>query len=414
MPVQLNGVTYQWPRDPVVVVCIDGGDPDYLASGCARGLLPHIQRFMAEGFHTLAQGTMPSFTCPNNMSIATGAPPSVHGVSGNYHLDRGTGEPVAMTGPEMLRSRTVLAEFARQGAAVVSITAKDKLRAQLGKDMPVTPGRAVNFSAQCADRVSLAENGIEGVLEYVGRPLPDMYSADLSLFVLRAGVRLLQTVRPQLMYLSLTDYVQHAYPPEHPLADRFYAELDQQFGELAAAGAIVALTADHGMTDMADAQGRPRVIWLQDALDRAFGQRSTTVICPITDAFVGHHGALGGFVRVYCHRDLPAEPMREFLLSLDGIVKVWTREEAVEELELPWEVEADFAVMAGEGIAIGTRPDMHDVAGLCGKRLRSHGSMWEAEVPLIINRPLTAPYVARAALGKLRSHQVFDFAVNGV
>ena len=63
---------------------------------------------------------------------------------------------------------------------------------------------------------------------------------------------------------------------------------------------MVALTADHGMNDKSDAAGKPNVIWLQDILDAKFGKGDTRVICPITDAFVGHHGALGGFVRVWC------------------------------------------------------------------------------------------------------------------
>jgi phosphonoacetate hydrolase len=295
----------------------------------------------------------------------------------------------------------------------VSITAKDKLREQLGKDMPVTPGKAVNFSAQYADRCLTATHGIEDVLAFVERPAPDMYSADLSLFVLEAGLRLLRTQKPELMYLSLTDFVQHAYAPGHLEADRFYAALDRYFGAFDAAGAIVALTADHGMSDMANANGSPRVTWLQAELDTAFGTGATTVICPITDAFVGHHGALGGFVRVYCHRPLPTGEVQGVLTACSGVERVWTRDEAVQELEVPWDVEADFAVMGEHGVALGTRPEQHDLGALRGQRLRSHGSIWEAEVPLIMNRPLNSVFARRAAAGGVRSHHVFDFAVNG-
>jgi len=200
--IQINGVSYRRPQRPVVVVCIDGGDPEYLEDGWTRGLLPNMKRFVEEGFYRTAEGTIPSFTCPNNMSLATGAPPVVHGVSGNFHLDRRSGQPVPMTGPEMLRTRSIMTEFALRGASVVSITAKDKLRAQLGKDMPLDSGRAINFSAQYADRCALDDNGIEGVLQALDRPLPDMYSDDLSLFVLDAGLWLLRERRPHLLYLS--------------------------------------------------------------------------------------------------------------------------------------------------------------------------------------------------------------------
>lgn len=411
--VQLNGVRYCWPRRTVVVVCIDGGDPEYFDSGRSRGILPHIDGLMRDGFSATAQGTMPSFTCPNNMSLATGAPPAIHGVSGNFHLDRASGQAVPMTGPEMLRTRSVLAEFAQHGARVVCITAKDKLRAQLGKEMPIESGRAVNFSAQCADQCTLETHGITDVLELLNRQLPDMYSADLSLFVLDAGIRLLQTVRPHLAYLSLTDFIQHAYAPGHPLADQFYAELDDRVGQLLQTGAVVALTADHGMSDMSCEDGAPRVVWLQEELDRAFGAKSMTVICPITDAFVGHHGALGGFVRVYKHRAVDEDRVIDFISHLEGVAQVWSRAQAAHDLELPFDVEADYAVMGEEGTALGVRPEAHDIAALRGQRLRSHGSIWEAQVPFLISEPLQPQYAARAMRGPLKSHQIFDYAING-
>jgi hypothetical protein len=43
-----------------------------------------------------------------------------------------------MTNPELMRSTTILAEFSRKRAKVASITPKDKLRQQLGKDMNIT------------------------------------------------------------------------------------------------------------------------------------------------------------------------------------------------------------------------------------------------------------------------------------
>ena len=162
--IELNGVRYRWPSRPVVVVTIDGGDPAYFAQGVRDGIVPNVARFMHAGFAAVADGDVPSFTCPNNMSIATGSPPAVHGISGNFYLDRETGAAVMMTGPELLRSRTILAEFSRHGATVVSITAKDKLRAQLGKDMDLAGG-SVNFSSECADQCTLEEHGIENVLE---------------------------------------------------------------------------------------------------------------------------------------------------------------------------------------------------------------------------------------------------------
>ena len=411
--VSLNSVTYRWPTHPVVVVCIDGGDPAYFEQGVRDGVLPHVARFLKQGFGAVADGDMPSFTCPNNMSIATGAPPAVHGISGNFYLDRATGEAVVMTGPELLRSRTLMAEFSRRGARVVSITAKDKLRRQLGKEMDLAGG-SVNFSSECADQCTLAEHGIENVLEFVGMPLPDVYSPQLSLFVLEAGIRLLERDQPDIVYLSLTDYIQHTHAPGEPEADRYYRDMDAMFGRLDALGAVVALTADHGMNDKSNPDGSPKVVWLQDVLDRHFGKGTSMVICPITDRFVAHHGALGGFVRVYCQGNLDPADVIEVARAIPGVEAVLDRATTAARFALPLDREGDVAVISRADTCLGASERDHDLSGLRGHRLRTHGGISEATVPFILNRPLRAEYATRAAAGPLRSYQIFDFALNGV
>lgn len=412
-PIHLNGVDYAWPEKTVVVVCIDGGDPAYIERGIADGLLPNVARFMAEGFATVADGTVPSFTCPNNMSLITGAPPAVHGISGNYYLDTATGEAVVMTGPELLRSQTLLAAFADAGARVVSITAKDKLRRQLGKDLDLSRGN-ISFSSEKADCCTLADNGIENVLELVGMPLPDMYSMELSLFVLEAGIKLLERDRPQLMFLSLTDYIQHKHAPGDPVANEFYRRLDDCFGRLAALDATVALTADHGMSDKSLPDGRPHVIFLQDILDARFGAGATQVVCPITDAFVRHHGALGGFVRIWIHDPkISASEVIAHVAPVPGVAEALDRNAVCARYELPADREGDVAVLAEQNVVIGGAAAEHDLSALSDARLRSHGGLSEARVPFILSAPLNAAYRQKATQG-LKSHQIFDFAINGV
>jgi phosphonoacetate hydrolase len=411
--VSVNGKPYLWPDRPLVVVCIDGGDPAYFRQFLGEGAVPNIARFIREGFSAVAEGTMPSFTCPNNMSIITGTPASKHGISGNYYLDTASGKPVVMTGPELLRGDTILSQFAKAGARVVSITAKDKLRKQLGKDLDVSRGN-ISFSSEYADKATQAENGIENVLGLTGMPKPDMYSMELSLFVLEAGIRLLEQKRPDLMYLSLTDWVQHKYAPQESEAKRFYREIDARFGRLAALGATVALTADHGMNDKSDAQGRPNVIWLQDILDERFGKGETRVICPITDAFVGHHGALGGFVRVYCQGKTRPREVIAAIAAIDGVEQALSKKDVCRLYDLPPDREGDVAVIARADVCIGGSEREHDLSGLAGHRLRTHGGTSEAKVPIVINRPLNDAYRLKLAGGTLKSYEVFDYALNGV
>lgn len=411
-PVNVNGITYRWPLRPVVVVCIDGGDPRYLQQFLAEGCIPNIARFISQGFAGVADGSMPSFTCPNNMSIITGTPTARHGISGNFYLDTATWQPVVMTGPELLRGDSIVTRFAEAGAKVVSITSKDKLRKQLGKGLDVTKGH-VSLSAEFVEKCTMAENGIENALQWLGMDKPGMYSMELSLFVLEAGVKLLKERRPDLLYLSLTDWVQHKWAPEEDGARIFYKKLDDCFGRLAALDATVALTADHGMSDKSNAAGEPNVIWLQDILDARFGKDETIVICPITDAFVGHHGALGGFVRVWSRGKVSARQIIDHIGGIDGIELALDRETACRMFEMPPDREGDVAVISRENVCIGGSEKNHDLSGLKGHRLRTHGGTSEAKVPFILNRPLNDAYKAKAAGAPLKSYQIFDYAING-
>ena len=410
--VQVNGTDYRWPLRPVVVVCIDGGDPRYLQQFLADGSIPNIARFVREGFAGVADGSMPSFTCPNNMSIITGTPTSRHGISGNFYLDTATWEPVVMTGPELLRGDSIVTKFAEAGAKVVSITSKDKLRKQLSKGLDVSKGH-VSLSAEFVEKATLAENGIENALAWLGMDKPGMYSMELSLFVLEAGIKLLRERRPDLLYLSLTDWVQHKWAPNEEGARTFYRKLDDCVGRLAALDATVALTADHGMSDKSNADGEPNVIWLQDILDETFGKDETIVICPITDAFVGHHGALGGFVRVWSRGRVTARQIIDRIGGIDGIELALDRDTACRMFDMPPDREGDVAVISREEVCIGGSARNHDLSGLKGHRLRTHGGVSEAKVPFIVNRPLNDAYKAKAAGMPLKSWQIFDYAING-
>jgi phosphonoacetate hydrolase len=386
--IELNGVRYRWPSQPVVVVCIDGGDPAYFERGVRDGVVPNVARFLETGFGAVADGDVPSFTCPNNMSITTGSPQSVHGISGNFYLDPATGEAVVMTGPELLRSRTIMAEFSRHGARVASVTAKDKLRKQLGKEMDLSGG-SVNFSAECADQRAPEETGLEDALALTGLPKPHIYSADLSLFVLEAGIKLLIEWRPDILYLSLTDYVQHKYAPGEPEADRYYRAMDEKFGRLHDLGAVVALTADHGMNDKSNAAGAPNVIWLQDILDERFGKGETRVICPITDAFVGHHGALGGFVRVYRSGKTTTKQIIEAIGSIDGVEQVLDNlKTALARGSAPVNLESPEATSRSTSVS-RCETDVHfptQNRRKTSSRPKSSG----APVPIFVTRPATS------------------------
>jgi len=407
--VSVNGREYRFPKVPTVVVCIDGSEPGYIERAIEAGLAPNFARLMRDGANLSALSAMPSFTNPNNMSIITGRPPAVHGIAGNYFYDRASGQEVMMNDASFLRAPTIMQGFHDAGAKVAVVTAKDKLRAMLGKGLDMASGRAIAFSSEKADQATVAGNGIGGVLARVGMKLPEVYSADLSEFVMAAGVSILGRERPDLMYLSTTDYVQHKAAPGTPIANAFYAMMDRYVGALDAAGAVLVLTADHGMNDKHLPNGEPDVIYLQTLLDEWLGATKARVILPITDPYVVHHGALGSFATIYLPTGVEGvDALLDRLRSVEGVDVALTSAEACSRFELPADRIGDIVVISTIHKVLGTSRERHDLSGL-SEPLRSHGGLTEQVVPMIANRN-----VALAEGHRLRNFDVFDVALNRV
>ena len=404
--VTANGRSYEMPRQPVVGVCIDGCDPAYLEA--AAGVMPELARLAADGVRGTARTAVPSFTNPNNASIATGAPPAVHGIPGNYYYDRESGEEVMMNDPRWLRCPTVLAAFAGAGAEVAVVTAKDKLLAFLSRGLP---GRCVRLSVEKAAEATLEGNGLEDVAGLVGGPAPGIYDPEASVYCLEVGACLLERGGPLVTYLSTTDYVQHRYAPEEPEALAFHARLDAVLGRLHRAGAVVAVTADHGMNAKTRPDGSPKVEYLESLL-REEGVPDARVILPITDPYVVHHGALGSYATVYVEPE-SLERAARVLAEVPGVEAVHTREEAAGLYQLPPDRIGDLVVLADGGTVLGRTPDWHDLSHV-SEGLRSHGGLHEATVPFVVNRPLRAETAEALERGELRNYDLFDVLCNGV
>lgn len=407
--VEANGRSYAVPQRPVVVICLDGFDPEYLKRGIADGVLPTIAAFKSGGYIGTALATVPTTTNTNNTSIVTGVSPAIHGINGNYYLDAETGEEIMVTDARRLRCGTILGAMSKAGVQTAVFTAKDKLLKVLAYEMD-----GIAFSSEHPNSADLTALGFKGGEDMVGRAKPDQYSADLSLFALDAGIRLLEISKPQLIYLSTSDYVQHKYKPGDAESNAFHAAVDSRIARLIELGATVALTADHGMADKSAEDGRPNVVYLEDALNDKFGAGAVRVICPIADPFVRHHGALGGFVRVHILGAGDIKAMMTYARSLPGVELVLDRATVCERYQLPPDREGDFAVFTDRGTAVGARREDHDLSALGNHRLRSHGGLGEQRVPFVVSRPLKRDYRERAETGVLRNYDIFDFALNGV
>ena len=379
-PFSVNGRRYYPPDRPVAAICMDGCEDDYLTVALARGRMPHLARMTAGGYRGLARAALPTYTNVNNACIVTGVPPSVTGISGNFFLDPGSGAEVMMNSARYLRCDTILAAAARAGRKVAMVTAKEKLRDLLTRGL-----QGVAFSAERAAEQIRELPGLEGLAESVREGSPDIYSAEASLLVLRAGVALLESRQSDFLYLSLTDYMQHRYPPSAPEALDFYEAMDVQLGRLLELGASVGATADHGMNAKTRPDGRPNVIFLESELRERFGG-GVTVICPITDPYVVHHGALGSAVTIHLAGGVSETEVVQWLSRRRGVAEVASRQEAATRLELPPDRIGDLMVFSDRDVVMGRAPEYHDLSRLRGG-LRSHGGRFEETVPMLLSEP---------------------------
>lgn len=403
-PFTCNGRSYRPGPQPIVVICVDGCADEYLSTSLARGRMPHLEALTREGYRGLARAALPTFTNVNNASIVTGLSPADHGISGNFFLDPETGEEVMMNSAEYLRAPTLLEAAARSGRRVALVTAKEKLRDLLARDLD-----GIVFSAERAAETRLERAGGISPTE-LAKPPASIYSADASLFVLRAGAALLERGLADFLYLSLTDYMQHRHAPHEEASLEFHREIDVQLGRLRAAGARLGLTADHGMNARQNPDGTPRVIYLESLLAGAFGD-AIRVICPITDPYVVHHGALGSCVMVHVRDGLSIDEVARTTLDLEGVTEVYTREQAVRKLELPGDRIGDLVVLSSRDRALGKSPQDHDLGKLEGG-LRTHGGRYEEMVPLILSEPPDEA-TRRRLEGDVRNFDIFELTCNG-
>ncbi|MCP4009887.1 MAG: phosphonoacetate hydrolase [Proteobacteria bacterium] len=404
--ISVNGRDYAWPKQPVVVVCIDGSEPAYIEQAIADGVMPYMEKALQAGTDLRADCVVPSFTNPNNLSIVTGQPPEIHGICGNYFYDEENDAEVMMNDPKFLQVPTIFKEFFDAGAKIAVVTAKDKLRNLLGHGLSFDQGRAICFSSEKSDETTVAANGLDNVSDWIGREVPSVYSAELSEFIFACGVKLVDEYKPDLMYLSTTDYIQHKHAPGTPVANEFYAMLDRYMAQLDERGCVIVLTADHGMKPKHTAEGIPDVIYLQDVLDDWLGKDVARVILPITDPYVVHHGALGSFATAYLPQEVRADTIKR-LGELDGMSLALSRTEGCEKFELPENREGDVILVSEAGKVMGTSADRHDLS-LLKEPLRSHGGTSEQRVPLLCNRSTSGLDVNK----RLRNFDAFDIALN--
>ena len=408
-PIEINERQYPgMPSSTAIVICLDGSQKEYFEEASKLNLTPNIDSFKKSGEDLLVNSAIPSFTNPNNISIVTGRPSSVHGICGNFFYTPSTGEEVMMNDPQFLRAPTIFQKYYEQGAKIAIVTAKDKLRKLLSHGLKFNESRAICFSSEKSDQANLSENGIEEVNKWLGMEVPNVYSQGLSEFVMAAGVKILNEFNPNIMYLSTTDFIQHKYAPGDEVANAFYAMFDRYIGELNVNNNSIIVTADHGMQPKSRSDGSPNAIFLQDILDEALGKNISKVILPITDPYVVHHGALGSFATVYLSDKSKINDAIEEINKIEDIEVVLTNKEGCAQYDLPTDRMGDIICMSSQNSTIGSAKKAHDLSKL-KEPLRSHGGLHEREVPFISNKKINL----NDANIKLNNYDAFYHAISG-
>ncbi len=337
---------------PIIVVLIDGFDPEYLDACPAPNLSAMAQR----GFRVDGRGMTPSVTNVNNVSLVTASYPESHGITSNYWLDRQRGEEFYMESGEFLRAETMFQRAASAGLRSLLVTAKDKLRRLL------SDGATVSISS---------EQPPGWVVDGVGEP-PPIYSLEVNRWVLDAGRYAMSREPFDLVYLTTTDYAMHTYGPQHPESARHVALLDEGLGAILGQSpeSRMLVTADHGMSD------KSRMLHLPGELAR-YGIKARAVPV-IKDRYVVHHSNLGGSIYVHLDNSADMNAALDALRNLDGVENALPIEEAAQRFRLMPERMGDILVLADPATVFGDPGEVTMPPGL-----RSHGSAHETTVPII-------------------------------
>ena len=200
-----NERSYEAPRRPVMAVCADGWDPGYVDDALERGLMPRLADALSNGgTYAIGRAQVPTFTNPNNVAIVTGVSAAHNGVAGNHYRDQ-SGQEVQVTDPSFLRAHTIHAAAHAAGVPALCVTAKDKLRRLLAD------GGVPSFSAECAHEQALPDG--TPLVDVIGDPNPGIYDWKLSPYAIDLAIAVAHRLGSLLVYVSLTDFVQHSAAP---------------------------------------------------------------------------------------------------------------------------------------------------------------------------------------------------------
>ncbi len=343
-----------------LLICIDGCGIEYLQ------FATFLKRIIRDGYFVKGSAMVPSVTNVNNVSIITGVYPERHGITSNYYYDRKTGREIYMESPDFIRAVTIFEICKKMGLRSALLTSKDKLRSLLDK------GATISISA---------EKPPEWIIKKVGSP-PPIYSIDVNIWLFKVAKEIILKEDPHLIYIVTTDYAMHKYAPEHEESKRHIRGIDQaiqelvELYELKGRELLLCVTADHGMSN------KEKVVNLELILKEHNIHSKMNPI--IADRYVVHHSNLGGAVYIYLKEHKFVHKAIDILEEIEGVEVVLSRRQAAKLFHLDEERIGDILVLGEKNYVFGL-VDQEVVK----VSLRSHGSLHEVEVPIIMNRKIS-------------------------
>lgn len=343
---------------------IDGfGEPYYRNSD-----MPTLNQLEKKGLFKIVPSLMPSVTNLNNTSICTGVLPSQHGITGNSFYNTITNTEDFMESDSLVLAPTIFQRAQKKGIKSILFSSKQKTTALLDK------GADETISPQTASPLWLSRIGAA----------PDIYSREVNYWLFKAALYSIQN-NPELglIYIHTTDYPMHTWAPESPESKEHLHTIDGYIAQLIAAApdAAILITADHNVNHKSFCWDLAKIC---DSLHTPI----KIAISPERDKYYKHHRGFGGASFVYLQKQQDLNSVRKTLQHLKGVDEVLTKDEAVKRYHLMPSRIGDLMVLGDSTTVFG---DLTITSEALPANYRSHGSTYEAHVPVFVYNAQNEP-----------------------
>ncbi len=323
--------------------------------------MPVLDAMTREGFSAEVSAVVPTVTNVNNVSICCATWPDEHGITGNSYFDPVQGEATYMESAAFLLAPTIFELGQRHGVSSALLTAKRKTVELLGRG---------------AEVAITAEEPPSHLVERFG-PAPHIYSSEINHWLWSVAVDLLER-RPDLglIYVHTTDYPMHMWPASAAESRAHLAEIDRLIGEAKdrAPDAAFFVTADHGMNSKS-------LCWDLTRACQARGKPIRFSLSAEKDRYVRHHRTFGGTAWVWLRSPTDERAVSELIANLPGVELVLPRDEAARRFRLKADRIGDLVVLGDWDTVFG---ELETESEDLPDSYRSHGSLHEQQVPLVI------------------------------